>query len=129
MSTWKHLREESREKRSPVALVRGVLALAVLVIAFAVAQGASAGSAPQVTAQCTFGDTTTATWDHLRPTTVEFTWSTSTGTVSNTQAVSKAGAPRGALTVPTPAGANSVFVAVETSTGDRFGAPATCFLA
>jgi hypothetical protein len=109
-----------------IRLTRLWLIGAVVAAAFAASQGATAAPAPLVAAQCAPGETTTASWSHLRAYTVEFTWSTGTGTITSTQSVPKGGPPRGELSVPTPDTASSVFVVVTTNDGDRFGAPAPC---
>jgi hypothetical protein len=122
--------KEGNRMRTLIGATRFLLVGAVLAAAFAVSQGAAAAPAsPRVSAQCT-SETTTASWTHLRAGKVEFTWSVGTGTVTSSQLVSKNGAPRGELSVPTPPNAVSVFVAVETINHDRFGTPpVTCLIA
>ena len=90
--------------------MRGTLVLAVMAAAFAVPQGATAAPAPTFFDHCTEGETTTASWNRFRPTTVEFTWSNGADKITVTKTVPRGGAPRGELSVPSPQVADSVFV-------------------
>ena len=113
-----------------IRATRVLLVGAVLAAAFATSQAATAApQLPRVFAECT-SESSTVSWTHLRASKVEFHWSVGTGTVTSSQTVAKSGAPRGELSMPTPANAASLTTVVLTKDGDRFGSlSATCFIA
>jgi hypothetical protein len=116
--------------RNIIRATRFLLVGAVLAAAFASSQAATAGpGSPKVFAQCT-SETSTISWTHLRASKVEFHWKVGNGTVTSSQTVSKSGAPRGELSVPTPTNATSLLTVVETKDLDRFGsATVACLIA
>jgi hypothetical protein len=102
--------------------MRGALALALVAAAFAVSHGtAAAGGPTKVFAATCFGSASTASWSHVRAESVAFSWFAGGIKIAeNTQQVS-AKAPKGQVSVPTPAGAESLFVNITVANGGGGG--------
>ena len=111
------------------AATRGVVAVAVLATIFAVWQGtAAAASGPtQVFAATCLGSGSTASWSHVRAESVIFTWSAGGSVIAEQTEQVSSKAPKGQVSVPTPAGAESLHVNIKVANGGGAGGTTTVF--
>jgi hypothetical protein len=94
-----------------VGIVRSAFVLALLTVAFAVSQGtAAAGGPTQVFAATCLGSGSTASWSHVRAESVVFSWFAGGIKIAEDTKQVSSKAPKGQVSVPTPAGAESLHV-------------------